>query len=103
MKSFNFISLPLVVFALGGVLTLAPGARAQSDVAPDHFDGTDSWAAGALAKAPAAKPSQHAAMAKQQAGRSRSATPAVQPVAAREVTTSQKRKAPARKTTNPTN
>ena len=36
------ISLGLAVFA--GMLLLSPSARAQSEVAPDHFDGTDSWA-----------------------------------------------------------
>ena len=36
------ISLGLVAFA--AMLLLGPSTRAQSEVSPDHFDGTDSWA-----------------------------------------------------------
>jgi hypothetical protein len=103
MKSFNFCKLPLVLLALGGVLTLAPGARAQSEVAPDHFDGTDSWAAAASAKAPAAKSKAFVAAYAQQAGDSRSAAPALQTVAAHELTANKKRKPAAHKSATQSN
>jgi hypothetical protein len=103
MKCLHFCKLPLVLVALGGTLILAPGARAQSDVAPDHFDRTDSWAAAASVKAPVAKPAPHAAVAKQQVGNSHSATPALKPVAAHELTASKKQKVAARKSTNQSN
>jgi hypothetical protein len=103
MKSFDFCKLPLVLLALGGVLTLAPGARAQSDVAPDHFDGTDSWAAAASVKAPLAKPAPHAVVATQQVRSSHSGAPALKPVAAHELTANKKRKTAARKSTNQSN
>jgi hypothetical protein len=62
--------MPLV--GLGAVLALASPSRAQSEVAPDHFDGTDSWAASAAAKAPAPKATQPSlAPSPQQAGNKR--------------------------------
>ena len=101
MKSVGFYKLPLLVFAIGGVLTLAPGARAQSEVAPDHFDGTDSWAAAAAVKAPLAKPKLM--VATRQVQNSRATAPALQPVAAHELTANKKRKPAARKSTNQSN
>jgi len=44
------IALPLVVGAVA--LLWAPACKAQSEVSPDHFDGTDSWAAAAQAPHP---------------------------------------------------
>lgn len=38
------------MLGLGGALLIAPQARAQSEVASDHFDGTDSWAIALAAK-----------------------------------------------------
>jgi hypothetical protein len=95
MKSFDSCKLPLVLLALGGVLVLAPGARAQSDVAPDHFDGTDSWAS--------ARPKSQAASPTQQVRSSHSGAPALKPVAAHELTANKKRKPAARKSTNQSN
>lgn len=85
MKPFNFYELPLLLLSLGGALILAPQARAQSEVAPDHFDDTDSWAAAASAKAPAQKAKPQSASATSQARNNKAAVPALQPVAAREV------------------
>jgi hypothetical protein len=35
------LAVPLLGF--GAVLLFTPSCRAQSEVSPDHFDGTDSW------------------------------------------------------------
>jgi hypothetical protein len=87
MKPFIFCKLPIVLLCLGGALVLAPQSRAQSEIAPDHFDGTDSWAAATSAKAPAlrAKP-QAAPAATSQARNNVPAAPALEPIAARSVT-----------------
>jgi hypothetical protein len=84
VKSFTICKLAVALIGLGGVLTFAPQARAQSEVSPDHFDGTDSWAASV--KAPAQKAAPHSAPANLQARNTKSATPVLQPVAARNVT-----------------
>lgn len=93
MKAFTICKLAVLVIGLGGVLTFAPQARAQSDVSPDHFDGTDSWAAVASAKAPAQKASSHSAPATLQARNTQAATPVLQPVAARNVTVNRRSEA----------
>ena len=84
MKAFNFCKLAALLIGLGGVLTFAPQARAQSEVSPDHFDGTDSWAAAAKAPAPGVK--QHSTPATLQARNTKPAAPGLQPVAVRNVT-----------------
>jgi hypothetical protein len=85
MKPFSFCKLPIVLVCLGGALALAPQSRAQSEIAPDHFDGTDSWAAAALAKAPRQKAKPESALATSQARMNKPAAPALQPVADRNV------------------
>jgi hypothetical protein len=90
VKAFTICKLAVLVIGLGGVLTFAPQARAQSEVSPDHFDGTDSWAAAASAKAPAAKPNPHSAPATLQARNANPTTPILQSVAARNVTPSRR-------------
>ncbi len=85
MKPFAFYKLPIVLFCLGGALALAPQSRAQSEIAPDHFDGTDSWAAAASAKATAQKAKPQSAPATSPARNNESAAPTLQPVAARSV------------------
>jgi hypothetical protein len=86
VKPFNFCKLPLLLLTLGGALVLAPQARAQSEVAPDHFDGTDSWAAAAVAKVPAAKTDTRHAPAVSQARTSQPSSPALQPASSRSFT-----------------
>lgn len=83
MKSFIICKSAVLLIGLGGILTFAPQARAQSEVSPDHFDGTDYWASAASAKAPAQKATSHSATATLQARNNKSATPVLQPVAAR--------------------
>jgi hypothetical protein len=85
MKPFTFYKLPIVLLCLGGALVLAPPSRAQSEIAPDHFDGTDSWAAAASAKAPAQKAKPQPALATSRARNNMPAAPTLEPVAARSV------------------
>jgi hypothetical protein len=98
MKLFSISRLSIVVVCLGGALLVAPQSRAQSEVAPDHFDGTDPWAA--AAKAPA-KTKAHAAqaVAVAQVSNPKPASPVLQPVAVRRPDASATKK---RKTTTPT-
>ena len=90
MKSFTICKLAVALIGLGGVLTFAPQARAQSEVSPDHFDGTDSWAAAGSAKAAASKTNPRPALATLQARNTKPATPVLQPVAARSLTTTRR-------------
>ena len=43
-KPFVLFKLTLAVFGIGAALLLTPACKAQSEISPDHFDGTDSWA-----------------------------------------------------------
>ncbi|HEY6946963.1 MAG TPA: hypothetical protein VI431_17625 [Candidatus Acidoferrum sp.] len=47
MKHFLSLKLPLLVLGMGAAVLLSPACKAQSEISPDHFDGTDSWAAAA--------------------------------------------------------
>lgn len=47
VKHFIVLKLPLLVLGVGAALLFTPGCKAQSEVSPDHFDGTDFWARGA--------------------------------------------------------
>lgn len=47
VKHFRLLKLPLLVVGMGAALLLSPACKAQSEISPDHFDGTDSWAAAA--------------------------------------------------------
>jgi hypothetical protein len=104
MKTLTISKLSVVLLCLGGALVAAPQSRAQSEIAPDHFDGTDSWVAAASVKAMASKAKSNAASATVQARNTTPSSPALQPVAARTVlarrsgATANKK----RKTTTPT-
>jgi hypothetical protein len=43
MKPFSLIRLSLLLASSGALLLFTPECKAQSEVSPDHFDGTDSW------------------------------------------------------------
>jgi hypothetical protein len=45
VKPFCLWKLPVMLLGLGAALLLTPACKAQSEVAPDHFDATDSWQA----------------------------------------------------------
>jgi len=102
MKPFTIYKLPALLLCLGGALALAPASRAQSEVAPDHFDGTDSWAAAAVAKVPAKKDQPQTAAALT-ARSNKPAAPSLQPVAAREVTAQRRSTTKRRKSTTTSN
>ena len=50
MKSFGMFRISIIVLGFAAAMSVAPQCRAQSEVDPDHFDGTDSWQAVALTK-----------------------------------------------------
>jgi hypothetical protein len=52
VKHFILLKLSVLFLGIGGALLLTPTCRAQSEISPDHFDGTDSWAAAAQAVRP---------------------------------------------------
>jgi hypothetical protein len=43
VKPFSLLKIPVVVVGFGALLFFAPACKAQSEVSPDHFDGTDPW------------------------------------------------------------
>ena len=43
MKPFSLLKIPMMLVGLGAIMLFAPACKAQSEVSPDHFDGTDSW------------------------------------------------------------
>lgn len=47
MKHSSLFRMPLLLIVAGAALFFAPACKAQSEVSPDHFDGTDSWATAA--------------------------------------------------------
>ena len=47
MKSFSLLKLPVLLVGFGALLLFSPACKAQSEVNPDHFDGTDTWEAAA--------------------------------------------------------
>ena len=91
VKPFIMCKLGISLTFLGGALLLAPASRAQADMAPDHFDGTDSWAVSAQAPVTKSKPA--ATPSAVQAKTHTPGTPTVQPVSARQVATAPRSKA----------
>jgi len=86
VKHFILLRLSVLVLGTAAALLVTPACKAQSEVSPDHFDGTDSWATAARPvhaqpqKHPAAKPSLQAKSQKATQGS------AFQLAAARELT-----------------
>jgi hypothetical protein len=66
VKYLLSFKLPIVLLGMGAALLLTPACRAQSEVNPDHFDGTDTWAVASRANK-AAKNGQTAALTSLQA------------------------------------
>jgi hypothetical protein len=50
MKSLALFKIRVILAGLAAALVLSPASKAQSEIAPDHFDGTDSWEAAAHRK-----------------------------------------------------
>jgi len=79
------LKLTVLLFGVAAALVLTPACKAQSEISPDHFDGTDSWAEAArpvhaqTQKQPVMKSSPQAQSQKEMK------SPALQLAAAREV------------------
>ena len=43
MKPFSLLKLPMLLAGFGALLFFTPTCKAQSEISPDHFDGTDPW------------------------------------------------------------
>src|SRR5207244_10495468 len=43
VKPFSLLKLPVLLVGFGALLLFSPACKAQSEVNPDHFDGTDTW------------------------------------------------------------
>src|SRR5260370_34287566 len=43
MKPFSLLKIPVLMLGFGALLFFSPTCKAQSEVNPDHFDGTDPW------------------------------------------------------------
>jgi len=43
VKLFSLLKIPTLALGFGALVFFAPTCKAQSEVSPDHFDGTDSW------------------------------------------------------------
>jgi hypothetical protein len=52
VKHFVLLKLSVLLLGIGAALLFTPACRAQSEISPDHFDGTDSWAAAAAVHPP---------------------------------------------------
>lgn len=58
MKSLALFRIPVILAGLAATLVFSPASKAQSEIAPDHFDGTDSWEAAAHHKVAGSKSQQ---------------------------------------------
>jgi hypothetical protein len=95
MKSFSLLKIPMILVGLGAALILAPSCKAQSEVSPDHFDGSDSWEIAARTPvAPKAK-SATAAASYQAKNKKTASSATMQLAAVREVTKASPRNATA--------
>jgi hypothetical protein len=43
VKPFSLLKIPILLLGFGALLVFTPTCKAQSEINPDHFDGTDSW------------------------------------------------------------
>ena len=43
MKLFSLFKIPVLLLGFGALLFFSPNCKAQSEINPDHFDGTDPW------------------------------------------------------------
>lgn len=69
LNTKSLLKISMLGLGFAGVVLLAPSCRAQSEIDPDHFDGTDSWALAAGRKAPASKTKLSSIAPSQQARR----------------------------------
>jgi len=50
MKSLGMLRISIIALGSAAAMFIAPQCRAQFEIAPDHFDDTDSWQTVAVAK-----------------------------------------------------
>jgi hypothetical protein len=43
MRPFSLLKLAVLLLGFGALALFTPSCKAQSEVSPDHFDGTDPW------------------------------------------------------------
>ena len=90
MNAMRVLKLSMPLLAFGVALVFTPACRAQSEVAPDHFDVADAGAAAATAKVPAAKAKRSSQVALSKAPqKGAAAAPATQVTAASNSSTAQ--------------
>jgi hypothetical protein len=58
MRSLALFKISVTFVVLAACLLFSPISKAQSEIAPDHFDGTDSWEAAAHNKLARSKSQQ---------------------------------------------
>lgn len=85
MKSFSFLKLPVLLLGLGACVVFAPVCKAQAEVNPDHFDGTESWSVAAPRSVPVAKSNHLPSAAPLQAKNEKTAGPTLKLSSARDV------------------
>ena len=44
MEPFSLFKMSVILSGLAAMLVFSPACKAQSEIAPDHFDGADPWA-----------------------------------------------------------
>jgi hypothetical protein len=93
MKPFSLLKIPMILVGLGGAFLLAPACKAQSEVSPDHFDGTDTWEIAARTPVTAKVKPAPATRSYQAQNKKTASGPSLQLAAAREVSKSSPRSA----------
>lgn len=58
MKSLGMLRISIIALGFAAAMSIAARCSAQSEIGPDHFDGTDSWQTVAVAKVHAPKTNQ---------------------------------------------
>lgn len=93
MKRFILLKLSVVLFGIGAAVVLTPACKAQSEISPDHFDGTDSWATAAQPVHPQPQKQNAAKASLQPKSRKEAKGSSFQLAAAREVSKPVRREA----------
>jgi hypothetical protein len=112
MKALVTLKMPILLCGLGAALMFTPACKAQSEIAPDHFDGGDTapWETVRSVDAPKINKTNPKAVAWPVHTQKSNAGPTVQVAAAREATSpagqgvvaiQDKRKTAVRKSTKP--
>jgi hypothetical protein len=93
MKPFSLLKIPALLLGFGALVLFAPSCKAQSEVSPDHFDGTDPWEIAARKPVAATSKSSKATSSYQAQNKKADSNASLQLAAVREVSKSSPRKA----------